>query len=307
MSRIYPIGGGKGGSGKSFIIANLGVLLAKQGKEVVLVDLDLGASNLHTFIGIKNPPAGLHDFLNRSVSDLEQVVLQTVIPHLHLISSTHCGIEIANLYHTQKLKIIRAIQKLPFDYILLDLGAGTNFNTIDFFLASDEGMFVVTPEPTSIENTFRFVKAVYVRKVKQFLEQQTFRKIIEEIESDPQRPTSQSPADMIDLVSKHDPEKGRQLQEKLGQVQFNFILNQFRKYTDSTLGNKIEKVCNRHFYSRFVFLGHVRYDEKVHDSIFSKEVYINKYPYSETAMDLQKISKKFSKNGSEPVFPSMTV
>jgi len=50
MPRIYPIGGGKGGVGKSFITANLGALLAKQGKRVVLVDLDLGGSNLHTFL-----------------------------------------------------------------------------------------------------------------------------------------------------------------------------------------------------------------------------------------------------------------
>ena len=64
-------------------------------------------------------------------------------------------LDIANLAHEQKLKIIRNIPKLPYDYILLDLGAGTSFNTIDFFMISALGIFVTTPEPTSIENSVR--------------------------------------------------------------------------------------------------------------------------------------------------------
>ena len=52
---IHPIAGGKGGTGKSFLAASLGTILAKQGKKILLVDLDLGASNLHTFLGLRKP------------------------------------------------------------------------------------------------------------------------------------------------------------------------------------------------------------------------------------------------------------
>ncbi|MFW5989146.1 MAG: P-loop NTPase, partial [Desulfosudaceae bacterium] len=52
MAIIYPVAGGKGGIGKSFITANLGYLLAKRGKRVLLADLDLGGSNLHTLLGL---------------------------------------------------------------------------------------------------------------------------------------------------------------------------------------------------------------------------------------------------------------
>lgn len=55
MPQIFPIAGGKGGVGKSFISANLGTLMAKYGYRVALIDLDLGASNLHTFLGVKKP------------------------------------------------------------------------------------------------------------------------------------------------------------------------------------------------------------------------------------------------------------
>ena len=87
MSKIYPVGGGKGGSGKSFLSANLGVLLAKTGKKVLLVDLDLGSSNLHTILGMKNPKKGLHDFLNKDCRNLDQAAVDTQVPNLHLISS----------------------------------------------------------------------------------------------------------------------------------------------------------------------------------------------------------------------------
>ena len=133
MKRIYSIGGGKGGSGKSFIAASLGILLAKQGKSVVLVDLDLGASNLHTLLGQRVPQRGLDAFIDKTTSSLEDVALPTTIPNLYLINSTKCSLEIANLFYAQKLKVINAIKNLPFAYVLLDLGPGIHFNTLDFF------------------------------------------------------------------------------------------------------------------------------------------------------------------------------
>ena len=142
MPEIYSIGGGKGGVGKSFISANLGALFAQRGKKVVLIDLDLGASNLHTLLGIKDAKSGINSFLNKTVKELESVAVPTNLSNLFLISSMHCSMEIANLFYAQKLKIINAIKKLPFDYILLDLGNGTNFNNLDFFLTSKEGIFI---------------------------------------------------------------------------------------------------------------------------------------------------------------------
>jgi flagellar biosynthesis protein FlhG len=56
---IWTIGGGKGGSGKSFITANIGICLSKLGVRVILIDADLGGANLHTFLGIPPPNLSL--------------------------------------------------------------------------------------------------------------------------------------------------------------------------------------------------------------------------------------------------------
>ena len=291
MAEIYPIGGGKGGVGKSFITASLGALIAKWGKKVVLIDLDLGASNLHTLLGMNSPRIGLNSFLNKTVANLENAAVPTMIPNLFLISSFHCYMEIANLFYAQKLKIIDAIKTLPFDYVLLDLGPGTNFNTLDFFLTSKEGILICTPEPTSIENSFRFIKTVYFRKLKQMIKKNHFDSAVKDTSSD-LNGSENNPPDIIETVLKHDPEKEALLRNKLSEFEFKFIFNQFRNNVDATLGNQFENICNRHFYSIFHFLGNISYDSRIHDAIFSKILYVHKYPHTQSAADLKRIATR---------------
>jgi len=295
MAEIYPIGGGKGGVGKSFITASLGALIAKWGKKVVLIDLDLGASNLHTLLGMKSPKIGLNSFLNKTVKNLESAAVPTMIPNLFLISSFHCYMEIANLFYAQKLKIIDSIKKLPFDYILLDLGPGTNFNTLDFFLTSKKGILICTPEPTSIENSFRFIKTVYFRKLKQTMKKNTFDSVFKDRSSD-LNGSGINPPDIIETVLKHDPEKEAFLRNTLSEFKFKLIFNQFRNNVDATLGTQFENICNRHFYSIFQFLGNIGYDSRIHDAVFSKTLYIHKYPHTQSAADLKKIATQMMSN-----------
>lgn len=297
MPEIFPIGGGKGGVGKSFITANLGALIAGRGKRVVLIDMDLGGSNLHTFLGVKSPNNGMDRFLNKTARSLDSTVVPTPIPNLFLISSFNCSMEIANLYHTQKKKLINAIRNLSFDYILLDLGAGTNFNTLDFFLTSRRGIFICTPEPTSIENAFRFIKAVYLRIFKRIVKLQAFNASIENAANNPGQASAKS-QDLIEAVLKHSPEKESFLRNSLNKFQFKFIINQFRRNSNTTLGEKMQTVCNQHFYSDFQFLGNIAYDERVAGSISSKKLFIKTNPVTTTTTDLKQIAHMLIHNDS---------
>ena len=291
MNQIIPIGGGKGGAGKSFVTAGLGALLAKQRKKVLLVDLDLGASNLHTMVGLQPPDKGLHSFMDKSTAALEHTAVPTLIPNLFLISSARCSMEIANLYYQQKLRIIKAIHKLPYDFVFLDLGAGTNFNTLDFFLVSHTGIMVFTPEPTSIENTIRFIRTAYLRMLKALIKKHAFHSTVKESVELAYRGELNTP-DIIDRILQYDPEKETLLRRSLARFRFNMILNQFRKTNDTTIGQKLKIVCNRHFYSVFEFLGNIGYDDRVHESVNLKNMFVNKYPYTETATDLKSITRE---------------
>ena len=199
--------------------------------------------------------------------------------------------EIANLYYSQKIKLINAIKKLPFDVIILDLGAGTNYNTIDFFMASNCGVVICTPEPTSIENTFRFVKAVYLRKLKQNIKSGPFGEALQKTVSQ-NSGKALSAFDILKIVEKNEPEKLPPLKETLSQFNFNIIINQHRKIADPGLGLKMETVCNRHFYSPFRYIGHVEFDARVHDAVYQKKLFVELYPNTSTSLSIKKICRE---------------
>ncbi len=292
MPEIIPIGGGKGGVGKSFIAANVGALIAKRGYRVVLIDLDLGGPNTHTFLGLKHPKGGMNNYLSKAVKTLEQAAIPTPFSNLFFVGSTHCSMEIANLYHAQKLKLINGIKALSFDFVILDLGAGTSFNMLDFFLISDKGIFICTPEPTSIENSFRFIKAVYLRRLKQKIQLNSYQKIVKQ--------TVSNPGDIIEIVLKFDPEREVFLQEAIRRFQFGFIINQLRT-GNINLGKHIETACNRHFYSEFHFLGNVGHDNRVSESILKNNLFTFRYPDSATSRALNGICETLIQNSMHDV------
>jgi flagellar biosynthesis protein FlhG len=137
-------------------------------------------------------------------------------------------LEIANLFYAQKLKVINAINNLPFAYVLLDLGPGINFNTLDFFLIATEGLFVATPEPTAIENTFVFIKSIYLRKLKLALKEANMWHICQEEVAKLSKGTLKSPLDLINILVGRNLENGTVFKDLLSGLKFSLILNKFR-------------------------------------------------------------------------------
>jgi flagellar biosynthesis protein FlhG len=291
MTTIWPIGGGKGGTGKSFFTGNLGVSLAARGYSTLIVDVDLGAPNLHTMIGLTEPSKSLSDFINREKATLEETVDKTQIPKLSLISGARNNLDIANLAHEQKLKIMRTIVKLPYDFILLDLGAGTSFNTIDFFMISDSGIFITTPEPTAIENNYRLIRSVYFRKVRQVLKHQHFRMLAEEAGKRNRDATVNNPEILLDMVREMDPEQGEYLEEALRSLRFQLVVNQVRRQDNPNLGSLICKIIQKHLGLRISFAGNISFDDRIHDAVCQKTSYLRKYPYTQAAIDIRDICK----------------
>ena len=83
-ARLIPVGGGKGGVGKSFIVANLATSLARAGKRVIAVDGDLEGANLHTCVGVPKPRISLADFVAQREEDLGKLIIETQIGRAHV-------------------------------------------------------------------------------------------------------------------------------------------------------------------------------------------------------------------------------
>ena len=82
---VVPVAAGKGGVGKTQIAANLAMALAQAGKRTVVVDLDLGGSNLHTHLGLPNRHPGLGDYLRGRKVELDELLVETGVPGLRFI------------------------------------------------------------------------------------------------------------------------------------------------------------------------------------------------------------------------------
>lgn len=166
MASIVSIGSGKGGVGKSVVAANLAVLLAKKGKQVVLVDLDTGGADSHLLFGLLNPPLTLTDYLNRNVARIDDVAQPlSLFPNLRIIPGTGETLATANMPYPQKKRLIRHFQEIQADVIIVDIGAGASYHTLDFFLMADHHVTVATPDPTSVLDLYRFIKLAAIRQV----------------------------------------------------------------------------------------------------------------------------------------------
>lgn len=166
MPIMISVASGKGGVGKSVIAANLSLLLAKKGKQVVLADLDVGGADAHVLFGLFHPAATLTDFLNKHVARLDEVAQPvTIHPALKLIAGTGDTLATANMPYARKKRLIRHFQDLQADVVVIDIGAGTGFHALDFFLMADLHLAVATPDPTSVLDLYRFIKLAAIRRV----------------------------------------------------------------------------------------------------------------------------------------------
>jgi flagellar biosynthesis protein FlhG len=166
MATIISVGSGKGGVGKSVIAGNLALVFAKQGKRVVLADLDVGGADAHILFGMLHPTKTLTAFINRDVEMLEEVALQTAAhPLLRIIPGTGDTLATSNLPYGKKQRLIRHFKRLEADIVMVDIGAGTNYHALDFFLMADHYLAVATPDPTSVLDLYRFIKLAAIRRV----------------------------------------------------------------------------------------------------------------------------------------------
>lgn len=160
---IWAVAGGKGGVGKSLVAANLAVSVVRRGLTCMLVDADLGGGNQHTLFGVEAPRTTLDAFLTGDEKELASVASPTRFQGLSLVFASCDALGAANPKHAQKQRFIRHLKRASTDVVILDLGAGTSFNTLDLFLAARVQLIVTTPELTAIQNAYGFVKCASMR------------------------------------------------------------------------------------------------------------------------------------------------
>jgi flagellar biosynthesis protein FlhG len=278
--RVISIGGGKGGIGKSLIATNLGIELARRGKRVVLVDADLGGANLHTTLGLDVPRRTLSDFIERKVSRIEEVVTPTGIPNLGLVSGALDHLDAANPRHAQKMRLLRHVQQLDADFAILDLGAGTHTNVLDFFLVSDHGVLVLVPEPTAVENAYRFVKAAFWRRMRNVAQVYGYEPLLRSVMDGA---TFRSPVELVETVSRRDPDAGANLARQLAVFRPRLVVNEARTVQDAEIGRAVVAAWRKYFGLEMDYLGFINYDDEIWRTLRARRPFLLEKPNAPAA------------------------
>lgn len=301
---ILPIAGGKGGVGKSLIAANLAVALGQAGRRVVLADLDLGASNQHLMLGIPSGQKGIGTFLGDSKARFEDVILHTEYKNLRFIPGDAEIPGIANLSSGQKRKLIRRLGSIECDILILDLGAGTSYNVIDFFLISGSGIVVTNPTPIAIVNAYLFIKNAVFRIIQGSFDKKS--KAAEYLEALRKDSTSLQkiyvPA-LIEKVRSFDTVSYNAYQEAMSHFHPRIVLNMLQDPKDSDKINRLRISCKQYLGLDLEHLG-IAYRDDLQDVALSSRLPIISYkPNSVLSQAIYRIADKVAEIAGDEQAP----
>jgi len=155
--KTISVTSGKGGVGKSNIVVNLAIQLARMGKRVLIIDADFGLANIDILLNLQ-PVHTIEEFLNSS-TNLESIIMRGPLG-IHIIPSASGIPEMADMTLRQQKFLIDALSKLQsrYDYMIIDTGAGISPNVLRFNASVDDVLIVTNTEPTSLTDAYAIMK-----------------------------------------------------------------------------------------------------------------------------------------------------
>ena len=295
--RLVAVGGGKGGVGKTLVAANLAAALAQAGLRVVAVDTDLEGANLHTVLGVGAPRASLADYVAKREPDLRKLLVDTPIPGLRLIAGTHGHLAAPQPRSFRRVALLGELRKLPADFVLVDLGAGTHPSVMDYFLVGDDGILVLTPEPTSVENAYSFLRAAFYRRLRLAMTSESARALVHQAMDQGNERGIRTPLDLLREVRAIAPEEGLRLTAVIQGFRPRIVVNSVRSAEDVRLGFAVRSVCRKYFGIAAEYVGYVNHDDAVTQAIRQRRPVVVTHPNSDAAVFLTRIARKLLQSG----------
>jgi flagellar biosynthesis protein FlhG len=302
VATVIPVAGGKGGVGKTLFTANLGLALAGLGCSTVVVDLDLGNSNLHSLLGMPNRFPGIGDYLRVGAEPLESFLVDTGVPRLRLLPGDGRMPFMANITHAQKMRLLTALRALPGDYVLLDLGAGCAFHTLDFFAMTDAGMILTSPEYPATMSALVFLKNMLLRKIEKALPKNPeLADLLNGAYIQPMQAPQMTVSSLLTLAAEMDPDAGRRIREVCARCRPRLIFNMGDHPDDLKELDTLDRTIRQILSIEVDFFGFVFSDPAVRAAIRQGKALLTSNPESRAARDILQIATRVTRFWSAPV------
>jgi len=298
--QILAVGSGKGGVGKTTLSANLAAKLGLLGYRVLLVDVDIGGSNLHTHFGLDPYPHTLAHYLVYGQIPFEKLIQSTSIPSVYLISGGQEEIwaELDDLTPSLFLplweNVLHAKTEFHIDFVIFDLGAGTQKHTIDFFSSAHMGILAVLPDPSSIENVYSLLKTVLWRfldttalALNAFHEATVIKEVLFHIHTPPR-----SYAQKLQELSAEYPIFISTLLEAMQSRTIGFVINQARSQADTMVGQNMSSIVQEYFGFQTQYLGALSYDESTWRSLRNRKLLVSAFPHALVSRKIGEIASR---------------
>lgn len=303
--RIIPVASGKGGVGKTLLAANLAVALARNDRTVTLVDLDLGGSNLHLVLGEAltwggDGPSGIGSLVTDSSLTLKDIGRPTEYEGLTFVPGDGEIPGLANLQASSKRRIVKQLREADTDYLILDLGAGTSFNTLDFFLMTSHGLIVTTPTPTSTVNAYLFLKNAVFRILQNSMPRKSAGgQLLDSLRSERAGLKGTYIPRLLDELARTDAENHARCLEQLERFRPRLVMNMLEDPKDSEKAGKLRRSCRQYLGLEIDHLG-IMYRDDLQDVALSSRLPIIRYkPQSVLSQAVFRIADKLISSEAE--------
>ena len=267
----------------------------------MIVDLDLGAPNLHLYFGETALDRTVNDYINKSVLSIEELIIKTKFGPYFLGGKT-AQLGAANISFAQKFKLMRALRRLDADYVIFDLAGGTHYNIVDFFLAADYGIVVTTSDPASYLDAYNFIKVSLHRKLNRLFGQESvfnnkdnhqLQKLVKGAISPSNGNTIKTIGELYEQLEKELPHCLPMIKQVVDDFTPHLVMNRIMEKTSTKLlFNRIQRVADQMLHLKVNNLGNIPYQSEAEYSTRELIPVVAKYPHGIVAKRLNEIVEK---------------
>ena len=276
--------GGKGGTGRSLLAANLAVYLSRRGRSVVLADLDPGGASLHTYLG-----------LEPLIPSLAAMVRPPEQPAFERVSNMNLW-----LYRPSRLTetagdpslrtaVLKAALERPVDVAILDLGVQADDLTVDCYLDADVGINVVLPEPVAMERMYGFLRVALYRWL--LHGDHDVAIVARAVLAADQVGQFTSPIDLATALTGAHPEAAKALRARLAAFNPRIVVNKCHGGSDFDMLHGIVSALKRRWRIDAVPAGAFEHDDTAWHASRARRPLLLEYPGSSLGRRIEKLAR----------------